>query len=294
MIPIIAPLLIAFALVSQPAKQNEPRQQQQPATSKKQSSAQPPINITVTTPDKSPAEKEGERKRGERQDATNERIAETNDRMARFTLWLIIVGATEAVGTFAAFWIAKKSVDIAERALVVTERPFLLHSRWEVRPWVTHLPMGDEAIGLIGTPKQRGFVVMHWLSNSGKTPALRANCEAVKVVVPRTAADKHINPALQPHEVSKLQEVPHGAATVPPNNSIAANPVFLSFEELERVMDDTLVIFIHTMAEYRDAFPSTPLRTTYVCNRVGLVGDPLKDKNPWIFSAGPAEHSRAD
>src|SRR5207247_1112730 len=75
---------------SQPTKQVEPGRGIQPATGPNQSSAVPPITITVTNPEKSAEEKNAERQQAERQNATNERIA-------KFTFWLVIVGAGQVL-----------------------------------------------------------------------------------------------------------------------------------------------------------------------------------------------------
>jgi hypothetical protein len=117
---------------SQPAKQVQAGRGKQAPPGQDKANTTPPINVTVTTPERTPAEKEEDRKRAERQDATNQRIAEANDRIAGFTFWLVVVGALEAGGTVLAFMVAiraanaaKKSADVAERALRTAERAWM-------------------------------------------------------------------------------------------------------------------------------------------------------------------------
>jgi hypothetical protein len=53
--------------------------------------AQPPIQITVTTPKRDAEEEKAERERAARQDGTNQEIADASTSMAQMTRWLVVV-----------------------------------------------------------------------------------------------------------------------------------------------------------------------------------------------------------
>jgi hypothetical protein len=110
---------------SQPTQKPKARPPKNAAAASSEKRTEPPIQIAVTAPEKSAEDKEAERKRAERQDLTNENIA-------RYTFWLVLVGAGQALGTFFAFAVslraanaAKRSADVATESLLISERGYL-------------------------------------------------------------------------------------------------------------------------------------------------------------------------
>lgn len=110
----LASVVAAGQATSQPPENVKPSGAKQSATTQDQGQSTQPINITVTTPDKSPAEQESERQREQHIDATNERIAEANDRIAGLTYWLVWVAVLEAFATAGAFWVGMRSANAAK------------------------------------------------------------------------------------------------------------------------------------------------------------------------------------
>lgn len=213
--------VMAFALAtavlaaqSQPAKQIQAGRGQPSATAQNKSDPVPPINITVTTPDKSTDEKAAERQRSERQDAMNQRIA-------KFTFWLVIVGAIQAVATmlaFAAAWsaagAAKKSADVAERSLLHLNRAYLTTERWTVAP---------DYFG--GTVK-----ISFEISNPSKTAA---RLERIELTIGSNTTTREIRTMIAPNERYPLTETTSGI-TVPPIDGYGAAQSF-SFEVSGRI-----------------------------------------------------------
>src|SRR5262249_3950649 len=124
---IVATLMLGAAAttrdaLSQTAQKPKARPPRNAAAANSEKRAETPIQVTVTTPEKSADDKEAERKRAERQDLTNEHIA-------RYTFYLVVVGALQAVATFFAFGVslraanaAKQSADVATESLLMSER----------------------------------------------------------------------------------------------------------------------------------------------------------------------------
>src|SRR5256885_307 len=73
---------------SQPTKRPQPRLAESPKTETERQHTAPTVNVTITTPEKTADEKRAEAERADRQDRTNERIAEANEWMSRFTFFL--------------------------------------------------------------------------------------------------------------------------------------------------------------------------------------------------------------
>jgi hypothetical protein len=114
---------------SQPTEQVEPSRNKERRASERRDQTTPTINVTVTTPEKTAEEKQADTDRAKRQDDTNERIAQANDRMATFSFYLVVVGAIQLLAMFIAAGItlraanaAKQSADTATQALHLTER----------------------------------------------------------------------------------------------------------------------------------------------------------------------------
>ena len=141
----IAPLAVAVAILSatqtsQPAKAPKgPDASKKPpaadtqkgqSASTNQQPAIPPINVTVTAPQKSAKELDAERQQRERETAIQEAIS-------KFNGWLVVVGFMQVVAmafgllyTVRAANAAKKSADTAEQTLHLTQRAFV-----DIRNW---------------------------------------------------------------------------------------------------------------------------------------------------------------
>jgi hypothetical protein len=242
---------------SQPAKQKKPAQGQNRATSQNQSNSQPPIQITVTTPDKSPTEKQDERDRADRQDRTNARIA-------YFTFWLVIVGGISAVLVFAGLLYtaraanaAKKSANVAREALVSIQRPFV-----SVNPrWFWHE----------GVPLQPGvftYSVEPVLENAGPVPTRDCNF-LVAYSLRETPLPDDFDFA--------LQGAP-GTVTIGAHSSAVGFRGWIGAEDVSRVQQGTRHFYTWGVVTYRDQFVDTPAHTTrfcfYLTNIFGNANDP--------------------
>jgi len=137
--------------------------------------SQPPIQITVTTPDRSAEEKEADRERAQRQDATNNRIADANASIATLTFWLVIVGGIEVAAiagglifTAKAANSARRSADTANTSLKLLNQPWLDTAGWKVEPSLG-LPVPDGDGG--HTQPIVALNVLFFVTNKSRTPA---------------------------------------------------------------------------------------------------------------------------
>jgi hypothetical protein len=80
------------AAQSQPATQPKTDRAKTGGTSNDQRSAAPPLQVTVTAPQRTPEERQADKQRADRQDATNDRMAAANETIANLTIWLVVVG----------------------------------------------------------------------------------------------------------------------------------------------------------------------------------------------------------
>lgn len=168
---------------------------------------------------------------------------------------------------------AMRSADVAERTMVATQRPFLMLE------CINHQPLLDKGhiVGFILTPEFR---------NSGRSPALNAQCFSEIVVLASADVLEHASP-------TKTMTGPTAALTVGAGSIAYGSPRQITADECGRINKKQIAIFIHVYCEYRDGFPDTPMRHTSICLRVLVVGD-LHTEKPFAFRAGPTDHNEAD
>lgn len=158
----LSAVLSVAQVPSQPSKQIEPGTGKSNAATQSKREPTPAINVTVTTPEKSAAEKENERQRAERQDLTNERIAQANDRIAALTFWLVMVGALQTLATTAAFLIGIRTANAAKKSAIVAERTLHLSQR-------AYLTMTDSEFSHFNPGEFPNLVLR--VKNDGRLPA---------------------------------------------------------------------------------------------------------------------------
>jgi hypothetical protein len=253
---------------SQPAKPS-PNQKNQVTTNAP--AANPPINITITSPQPDPQIAKDERDDRLRNLAVQERIGQ-------FTIYLFFVGLAQALASLLAFWVAiraanaaKRSADIAAQALYTTQRAFIA---------------ADFHTTIIGHPATqqpvRWEIQIKW-DNTGLTTA-----RPVKSFI----SPHYINPAdidtfQFPSITTGLQ--PHGTPPLAPKGGGTSGSVNVTIEQLNAIRANTSALLICGYIEYEDIFfPQTLLHRTQICSRVLVVSDPASQQvPPFRFTAYP-------
>ena len=245
-------VIVSTAQSRQSPHQSNAQKTQSAAANQPQ--AQPPITVTVTTPQKSTAEQEAER-----QDRAQE-IA-IQGRIGQFTLGLVIVGVLQAIAiaiglgyTARAANAAKKSAKVAEDALTKLQRPFVCLNTYR---WVWHPDTGR--------PGKFWYSIEPILENTGSVPT-----KDMMVVVQYELRD-----TLLPGGFDFPFTVKPGEALINPHGSVAVSGSKLLDEALAAVQRGEKYFYVWGRAEYRDFFDGTPLHVTRFCAQIGdVLGNP--------------------
>jgi hypothetical protein len=162
---------------TRPGVQNPPTQTGQPKSQSNEDAApqQPQITVNVVPPPKTENERKQEEEERRQKAETDQRLTDYTGELAKFTSWLFyatVALATATIGLLVFAFVqsrdmknsieaAKRSADVAERALITTERAFVFLEDFDY----------DHSIGLRGSGKEFIFLTIkpRW-RNSGKTP----------------------------------------------------------------------------------------------------------------------------
>jgi hypothetical protein len=250
-----------------------------------QPQSQPPINVTVTTPQPSPEDAQRERNQRAREVASQEDIRD-------FTRALTILTIVQAGITLGALWVsiraanaAKKSADVAERTMIETQRAFVLQD--SIQPIGIFEPDARDLRRHVVT----GFVIQASVKNSGNTPAVNCVMSAQKVRVPYHELDANVSHGEPPTLVGANGS---SGASLGPGIISKSAMIPITNEELDGLLNRTLAIYLHMSIQYRDFFAGTPVRHTKWCARVLLNHDPrVHNENAFSYRGGSVDHNTA-
>ena len=236
---------------SQPSKQ-PPRQTVTERSVDDAAQSEPTINITVAAPETPAEQKQAEADRARREDETNERIADANMEVARFTFLLAIVAILQFVATVAGFSIASKAAKAAKRSAAAAEA-----SADTAR---TGLQVAQRAYvyftggGLVGFGSSQSPRLRFTLKNTGVLPA-RLLESAYKVIVsdadgpddPAPADLRWIpRPGIIPRDILSNHEVPFADSD--------GNSASISSDELAQIRAGRLRVRVYLSVRYLDGF----------------------------------------
>jgi hypothetical protein len=192
----------------------------------------------------------------------------------------------QLVATQKAASASTKSVELAERSLIDTQRAFLLMTKFNSTAHVDR-----------ETKKVMAYEVTMIFLNSGQTPAIDAHCHIFKIVVEDSpsAVDIPTHAAMQ--TPSNIQGWGDSTVAVGHDGTMKGKPIFITMDEVERLTKREIAVFVHAYVEYRDIFPGTPIRRTGVCSKI--VFNPLTDARyeheyAVMPRSGTAEHTFFD
>jgi hypothetical protein len=251
----------SWAARSQPTLRDSPDAERRTGN---QSPAQPAITVTVTAPEPSPEKAAQEEQYRQREIVAQEDVRD-------FTRWLTYLTFLQAGIGLAGFWVAnrasdaaKRSAELAEQAMLFTQRAFVHNDRFRAA----------SITDPISKVKLR-FDISWDIRNSGQTAAHDVDCVTEIWVVKPDEAETFAFP-------ESLLKVPmDNGATLAPGAMVSSHPQPLKLELVAMLIANKAVLFICAYAEYRDVFPGTPKRTTQICARLRLLGEPMLMDDPF-------------
>jgi hypothetical protein len=148
---------------SQPTKQPQPHQAEAGRAGRDREQPPQPIQITVTAPEKTADEKKAETERANRQDQINQRIADANDRMAMFTLFLVVVGVLQLGAAAFSYGVARQNARTAHKQAIIALAQKRLGDR-QLKHIETQVEIGRtnaEAAALSANVAKQTLVISH-------------------------------------------------------------------------------------------------------------------------------------
>ena len=172
---------------------------------------------------------------------------------------------------------AKKSADVAEQALIPSQRAYMTLDVYETGRLLTE-----------DTEEHIGFMIVPKVRNTGNTPAINCSIQTEKIVI-----DKEMR--ISEHAGPTRNTSGKGGLVVGGGNQVGSKEIPVSFDEIGKAINGEITIIVHVYCEYRDVFKDTPTRRMTGCFLVGFKADPRKHgNNAFRFQAGPAEHNYSD
>jgi hypothetical protein len=155
---------------------------------------------------------------------------------------------------------AKKSAEISERALIVTQRAFIRVANF---PWLWR---PDTA-----RPGRYFYDITPIVENFGNTPTVEAKINV----------NSGLRDTILPDDFDFPYQGEAGDTLVGPKQTIGTSRAEILDEDLLAVQGGQKFFYIWGMITYRDVFDGTPLHTTEFCTQISRVlGNPLDPKDP--------------
>jgi hypothetical protein len=126
-------LVVALALQPQPAEGRAARRANQQATAGAPRTPAQPLDVTVTVPPRDPKEVEQDRKDRQREIAIQGQIGTYTGLLFGLGVLQVVASGYGLYLTRRAADAAKTSAEVAERALHISERAYLLMDNWQLR-----------------------------------------------------------------------------------------------------------------------------------------------------------------
>jgi hypothetical protein len=156
----------AVAAHSQPATSNSPARQ---GGRNNQQTAQPPIHVTVTTPEPSPETTKRQEDREERNVTAQEDVRDFTRALTVLTFIQAVIALVALVLSFKATSVATRSADVAEKSLRLLNQPWLDTADWKMTPELAE-PVHDDLGGY--TQELTGLALTFNVVNNSRTPAI--------------------------------------------------------------------------------------------------------------------------
>jgi hypothetical protein len=167
--------------------------------------------------------------------------------------------ARQAGETQESLRISRKSADVAEQALVRTERAFVYPQ--DIRA-TSYIKQADQ-------PIEWSFEVM-WV-NSGKSPTRDL----------RLGVSGHLRQADLPEDNSfRIPDDNVVKALIGPGATVGSDWFHVPGGRLRSVQEGTWFLYVWGCARYRDVFDGTPEHVTKFCYKIGVLGDPMRPAGP--------------
>ena len=162
---------------------------------------------------------------------------------------------------------ATKSANMAERTLIITQRPFLHLTKFDV-------------LAMRGPDNRvRRWRIVIEFDNYGQTPAIEVKAGGGIEIIKKG----------DPEEIDfSLGEHPSGgdlSLTIGPRTGGSIPPVYVTVEQAQQLANGEITIFICGIIEYRDGFEGTPMHHTGICVRLIIEFDLFAVANPFRFSS---------
>lgn len=239
---------------------------------------QSPINVTVAIPEATPHEKASEAARERLQEATNQRIAGANDKMATFTFYLVVVGVLQVIAAWLSYRVASKSAAHAHDSAVIALAQKRLGDRQldlvraQTAISKTNADAAQQAADIAAMSlavTQRGYLVFHpvWIGDGDGGPALRykwSNDGNTPLTIESGFIRLSIDEPSFPDGDSSPPSFTVPIATAHVSHRSTEMFFDVSFPPLEleqRVLFklNSLRVYLTGEFRYRDAFPNTPV-----------------------------------
>jgi hypothetical protein len=263
--------MAACALASQQPRSDSPNTQTGRGN---QPVANPPINITVTTPKPSPEDAKRDEDRQERNVSAQEQVAD-------FTRVLTILTGAQAAITFFALLAsivaakaAKKSADTSRDTLITLQRPFvhLRHYGWRF-----HQETFDE--------KRHWFSIRPEVENAGP----------IQTYELMMWSRYELRDTRLPDDFAFPFTSPGTASFIGPRGFVESAWGRITDIDLAAVQRGDKFFYLWGKAEYRDSFTGTPVHTTKYCMQiVDVYGSPMDPSNLFINFRIHPQHNSAD
>jgi hypothetical protein len=223
------------------------------------------------------------------QAATNEELSKWTDPITWFTFALVIANFA-LVGANILLWqAAKRQADLAELSAKASLEGFRSYRSTE-RAWVGQTDIsGGKAIDVTdretGQKSSGQFFILRW-KNSGRTPALRCSLFANALAID---AAQEI-PVFEPRQDRDRRET-----TVLPGGSGSSHRAYFTNEDIEKLRQKKIRIFLYGRADYDLVFPIDERPFTEVCIEVAYSGGtigPAGDPDFRFTPVGPQNSAR--
>ena len=155
---------------------------------------------------------------------------------------------------------AKRSVEISERTLIVTQRAYVRVINY---PWLWR-PDFDR-------PGKYFYDITPIVENSGNTPTIGAKINV----------DNALRNSPLPEDFDFPYQGVAGDTLIGPKQTVGASRAIILDDNLLEVQKGKKFFYIWGTITYRDVFDTTPVRTTEFCTEISrVIGNPLDPRDP--------------